>query len=181
MDPTEASNDTSRSGTYVAPITLETTSDPGSQSLVQTLQSQWQQIPGVHVTLTTVDQKTLQSDMKTHIAGTQISGWNMDFADATDLWSMETTTSLGGNNIGFYSRPQYDTLEAQQDTQTDPVARKATLKQLQQLWAADPPVINMFVALRTEQFSAKVKGIVLSPFDSEIIGDQFLEDMYISK
>jgi len=165
----------------IPPITLETTSDPTNQSLVQTLQSEWQQIPGVHVTLTTVDQKTLQSDMKNHIAGTQISGWNMDFADATDLWSIETTTSLGGNNIGFYSRPQYDTLEAQQDTQTDPVARKATLKQLQQLWAADPPVINMFVALRTEQFSAKVKGIVSSPFDYEVIGDQFLEDMYISK
>jgi oligopeptide transport system substrate-binding protein len=162
-------------------ITLETTADPTNQSLVQTLQSEWQQITGVHVTLTTVDQKALQSDMKNHIAGTQITGWSMDFADATDLWSNFTTASVGGTNLGFYSRPAYDTLAAQQDGQSDPVARKATLKQLQQSLAADPPVINMFVALRTEQFSPKVKGIVSSPFDYEVIGDQFLENMYIGK
>ena len=165
----------------IPPITLETTSDPTNQTLVQTLQSEWQQITGVHVTLTTVDQKTLQSDMKQHIAGTQITGWSMDFADATDLWATFTTASVGGNNLGFYSRPAYDTLEAQQDAQTDPAARKATLKQLQQFLAADPPIINLNVALRTDQFSAKVKGIVASPFDYEVIGDQFLEDMYISK
>ena len=83
--------------------------------------------------------------MKNHIAGTQITGWGMDFADPTDLWSTFTTASVGGNNLGFYSRPAYDTLEAQQDAQSDPTARKATLKQLQQSLAADPPVINFAV------------------------------------
>jgi ABC-type oligopeptide transport system substrate-binding subunit len=162
-------------------ITLEGLSDPTTQTLIQTLQSQWQQISGVHVTLSTTDQATIRSDMKKHISGTQISGWSMDYADPTDLWGTFTTASLGATNTSFYSRPAYDTLEAQQDTQTDPTVRKATLKQLQQSLAADPPVINMFVALRTDQFSAKVKGIVTSPFDYEVIGDQFLEDMYIGK
>ncbi len=162
-------------------ITIEAVSDPTTQSAVQTLKSQWEQIPGVHVTLNTVDQATLRSDMKKHLSGTQITGWGMDYADPTDLWSIFTTASVGGNNLGFYSRPAYDTLEAQQDTQTDPVARKATLKQLQQSLAADPPVIQMFVQLRTDQFNPKVKGIVLSPFDYQVIGDQFLEDIYISK
>jgi oligopeptide transport system substrate-binding protein len=161
-------------------ITIEAVSDPTTQSAVQTLQSQWQQIPGVHVTLNTVDQATLRSDMKKHLSGTQITGWSMDYADPSDLWSIFTTASVGANNLGFYSRPAYDTPEAQQDTQTDPVARKATLKTLQQSLAADPPVVQMFVQLRTDQFSPKVKGIVSSPFDYQVIGDQFLEDIYIS-
>jgi oligopeptide transport system substrate-binding protein len=165
----------------IPPITLEGVSDPTTQSLIQTLQSEWQQIAGVKVTLNTVDQKTLRSDMKKHMSGTQLTGWGMDYADPTDLWSIFTTASLGANNLGFYSRPSYDTLEAQQDATSDPAARKTQLKQLQQALAADPPVINMSVQLRTDQFSAKVKGIVTSPFDYQVIGDQFLEDIYIGK
>jgi ABC-type transport system substrate-binding protein len=165
----------------IPPITIEAPSDPTTDSLLQTLQSEWQQIPGVHVTLKTVDNATMTSDLKHHISGTQITGWSMDYADPTDLWGVFTTAAVGGNNLGFYSRPAYDTLEAQQDTQTDPVARKATLKQLQQSLAADPPVINFAVALRTDQFNPKVKGIVASPFDYIVIGDQFIEDIYISK
>jgi oligopeptide transport system substrate-binding protein len=165
----------------IPPITLEGASDPTTQSLIQTLQSEWQQIPGVHVTLNTVDQATLKSDMKKHISGTQITGWGMDYADPTDLWLIFATASVGGNNLGFYSRPQYDTLVAQEDATSDPAARKTILKQLQQFLAADPPVINFAVKLRTAQFSPKVKGLVTSPFDYEVIGDQFLEDIYISK
>jgi oligopeptide transport system substrate-binding protein len=165
----------------IPPITIEGVSDPTTQSLIQTLQSEWQQIPGVKVTLTTTDQAGLRADMKNHVSGTQITGWSMDYADPTDLWSIFTTASVGGNNLGFYSRPAYDTIEAQQDTQTDPTTRKATLKTLQQSLAADPPVINFAVALRTNQFNPKVKGIVASPFDYIVIGDQFIEDIYISK
>ena len=165
----------------IPPITIEGVADPTVQSLIQTLKSQWEQITGVHVTLTTVDQKTLQADMKNHVAGLQVTGWGMDFADPTDLWANFTTAAIGGTNLGFYSRPQYDTLEAQQDAQFDPVARKATLKQLQQFLAADPPIINFAVALRTDQFNPKVKGVISSPFDYQVIGDQFLEDIYISK
>jgi oligopeptide transport system substrate-binding protein len=162
-------------------ITIEAPSDPTTDSLLQTLQSEWQQIPGVHVTLKTVENAVMKSDMKNHISGTQITGWSMDYADPSDLWSIFTTASVGANNLGFYTRPAYDTVEAQQDSQSDPTVRKATLKQLQQSLAADPPVINFAVALRTNQFNPKVKGLVTSPFDYQVIGDQFLEDIYISK
>jgi oligopeptide transport system substrate-binding protein len=162
-------------------ITIEAVSDPTTQSLVQTLQSQWQQIPGVTVKLLTTDQATLRADMKNHVSGTQISGWGMDFADPTDLWAIFTKDALGGNNLGFWSRPAYDTLEAQQDVESDPAARKALVKQLQELIAADPPAITVSVALRTEKFNPKVKGLVESPFDYEIIGDQWLEKIYIGK
>jgi oligopeptide transport system substrate-binding protein len=168
------------SGT-IPPITLESVNDPTTLSLVQTLQSEWQQITGVHVTLNTVDQATLRADMKTHKSGTQITGWGMDYADPTDLWSIFTSAAVGGNNLGFYQRTQYDTTETQQDAQSDPTARKATLTQLQQSLAADPPVINFAVQLRTDQFNPKVKGIVSSPFDYQVIGDQFLGDIYISQ
>ena len=161
-------------------ITIEALSDPTTQSLVQTLQSQWQQIPGVKVTLKTTDQATLRADMKDHVSGTQVAGWSMDYADPTDLWANKTSDAVGGNNLGGWSRAQFDTLEAQQDTQSDPAARKATLKQLQQFYAADPADVLLTVALRTDKFNPKVKGLVESPFDYEIIGDQFLADIYIS-
>jgi oligopeptide transport system substrate-binding protein len=169
-------------GTTIPNITLEGVSDATVQSLIQTLKSEWEAVDSrIHVDLKTVDQATLRSDMKTHISGTQITGWGMDFADATDLWSIKTKDAIGGNNLGFYDRPGYDTLEKQQDTQTDPAARKETLKKLQEFYAADPADITMAVQLRTDQFNPKIKGIVTSPFDYQVIGDQFLPDMYVSK
>ncbi len=164
----------------IPPITLEELGDPTTQSLVQTLRSEWQQIPGVQVNLQTADQATLRSDMNAHISGTLIAGWAMDCADPTDLWSIKTTAYAGGNNLGFYSRPQYDTLEVQQDTTSDPAARKAILQQLQQFYAADPADITFAVQFRTDQFNPRVKGIVSSPFDYQVVGDQFLQDIYIA-
>ena len=165
----------------IAPITLEVANDPTTQSLAQTLQSEWQQITGVKVNIVTTDQATLQADMKAHKAGLQISGWNMDYADASDLWGIWLSTNIPGNNKGFWARPDYDTLEKKQDAQFDITARSATLKQLQQYLAADPPAIFAFTQTRSDQFGSKVKGIVPSPFDYQIIGDNFLEELYISK
>ena len=165
----------------IPPITLETVDDPTTKAFVTRLQEAWQQIPGVKVTINTVDQKTLRADMKTHQSGTQITGWGMDYADPTDLWSIKTTDQVGANNLGFYSRPDYDTLEASQDKEFDATKRKDLLKQLQQFYAGDPADITFAVQLRTDQFSSKVKGIVDSPFDYQVIGDQFLADMYVSQ
>jgi ABC-type transport system substrate-binding protein len=160
-------------------IILEGVADPVVQNLLVTLQSQWQQIPGVSVELRTVDQATLQADMKGHISGTQISGWGMDFADPSNLWKIFHSDSVGANNLGFYERPAYDALMEQQDTQFDPTERRATLQELQEFLASDPPAITFLVSLRTNYYNEKVKGIVASPFDYDRIGDQFLEDIYI--
>ena len=168
-------------GTTIPPITLETVDDPTTKALVTRLQQSWQQIPGVTVNINTVDQKTLRADMKGHISGTQITGWGMDFADPTDLWSIKTTAQVGANNLGFYSRPTYDDLEAKQDKEYDPAKRKDLLTQLQQYYAGDPADITFAVQLRTDQFGSKVKGIIKSPFDYQVVGDQFLADIYISK
>ena len=162
-------------------IIIDGANDATTQNLIQTIKSQWEQVPGVHVELKTVDQATIRSDMKGHISGTQITGWGMDFADPTDIWSTLLKEAIGGNNLGFYDRPGYDTLEKQQDTQTDSTARKATLKKLQEFLAADPAHITFAVKLRTAQFNPKIKGIVTSPFDYEVIGDQFLEDIYVGQ
>ncbi len=162
-------------------ITIEAVSDPTTQALVQTLQSQWQAVPGVKVNLVTTDQATLRADMKNHVSGTQITGWGMDYADPSDLWTIKNTDNVGGNNLGFWSRPEYDTLVALQDTQADPAERKATLIDLQKFYAADPADITFAVQLRTDKFNPKVKGLIQSPFDYEIIGDQFLADVYIGQ
>ena len=168
-------------GTTIPPITLETVDDPTTKALVTRLQEAWQQIPGVTVNINTVDQKTLRADMKGHISGTQITGWGMDFADPTDLWSIKTTEQVGANNLGFYSRPAYDDLEHKQDAEYDPAKRKTLLTQLQQSYAADPADITFAVQLRTDKFGPKVKGIIKSPFDYQVVGDQFLADIYISQ
>lgn len=162
-------------------ITIEGVDDPTVKSLLTHLQEEWQAIPGVKVNLKTVDQATLRADMKNHISGTQVTGWGMDFADPTDLWSIKTTEQVGANNLGFYSRPEYDDLEHQQDAEFDPAKRLALLKQLQQFYASDPADITFTVQLRTNRYAEKVKGIIKSPFDYEIIGDQNLSTIYIAK
>ena len=160
-------------------IILEGTADTTVQNLLATLKSQWEQVPGVSVELRTVDQKTLQADFKNHIVGTQITGWSMDFADPSNLWYIKHTDSLGANNLGFYSRPAYDQLVDLQDTQSG-AERDATLKKVQEFYAADPADITFAVQLRTNYYNPKVKGIVSSPFDYQIIGDQFMGEIYIS-
>lgn len=164
----------------IPPVTLEVVDDPTTKSLATTLQSQWQKV-GVTTNIITTDQKTLRADMKNHKAGTQITGWGMDYADPTDLWANFTTDAVGGNNLGFYSRPEYDQLFAQQDAELDPAKRKVVLDQLQQFLAADPPVIQFAIQLRTNMYKPYVKGIVSSPFDYITVGDQFFVNMYIAK
>ncbi len=161
-------------------VTLETVDDPTTKALCTTLQSQWKQI-GVNVNIVTTDQKTLRADMKSHKSGTQITGWGMDYADPSDLWGVFTTSAVGGNNLGFYSRSSYDALEAQQDATLDPAARKPILTQLQQSLAADPPVIEFAIQLRTDLYKPYVKGLTSSPFDYIDYGDQQLVDVYIAK
>jgi oligopeptide transport system substrate-binding protein len=161
-------------------VTLETVDDPTTKALATTLQSQWQKV-GVKTNIITTDQKTLRADMKSHKAGTQITGWGMDYADASDLWGIFTTASVGGNNLGFYSRDAFDKLFAQQDAALDPAVRKPLLVQLQQFLAADPPVIQFAIQIRVSMFKPYVKGLVSSPFDYIIYGDQFLSDVYIAK
>ena len=161
-------------------VTLETVDDPTTKALVTTLQTQWKAV-GVNVDLKTTDQKTLRADMKNHVSGTQITGWGMDFADPSDLWSIKTTDSLGANNLGFWSRPEYDTMYANQDKEFDAAKRKDLLVQLQKFIAADPADITFAVQNRTNIVADKVKGIVESPFDYQVIGDQLLVDIYIAK
>jgi ABC-type transport system substrate-binding protein len=161
-------------------VTLETVDDPTTKAMTTTLQSQWQKV-GVTTNIVTTDQKTLRADMKSHKAGTQITGWGMDYADASDLWGIFTTASVGGNNLGFYSRDAFDKLFAQQDAALDPAVRKPLLVQLQQSLAADPPVIQVSIQIRVSMFKPYVKGLVSSPFDYIIYGDQFLSGVYIAK
>ncbi|TAK60891.1 MAG: peptide ABC transporter substrate-binding protein [Dehalococcoidia bacterium] len=161
-------------------VTLETVNDPTTKALATTLQSQWDKV-GVKVNIVTTDQKTLRADMKEHKAGTQITGWGMDYADPTDLWAIFNSSSIGGNNLGFYDRPDYDKVEASQDAELDPTARKPLLTQLQQFLAADPPVIQFAIQLRTDVLKPYVKGLVSSPFNYIIYGDQQLVDVYIAK
>ncbi|HEX5479770.1 MAG TPA: peptide ABC transporter substrate-binding protein [Dehalococcoidia bacterium] len=161
-------------------VTLETVDDPTTKALATTLQAQWQKV-GVKTNIVTTDQATLRADMKNHKAGTQITGWGMDYADPTDLWAIFNTSSVGGNNLGFYSRDQYDKLESQQDAELDPAKRKDILNQLQDFLAADPPVIQFAVQLRTDMYKPYVKGLVSSPFDYINYGDQQLVNVYIAK
>jgi oligopeptide transport system substrate-binding protein len=161
-------------------VNMEGVDDPTVKALLTTLQSQWAKV-GVTVNTTTTDQKTLQADMRNHVSGTQITGWSMDFADATDLWSIKTKAAIGATNFGFYDRPQYDQLVVQQDQTLDASQRTALLKQIQQFYAADPADITFAVQLRTEIINPKIKGLILSPFDYNVIGDQHLSDIYVSK
>ncbi len=164
----------------IPPVTLDVVNDPATKALATTLQSQWKQV-GVTTNIVTTDQKTLRADMKNHKSGTQITGWGMDYADPSDLWAIFTTASVGANNLGFYSRPAYDALEAKQDATLDPAARKPILIELQKFLAADPPVIQFAIQLRTEVYKPYVKGLITSPFNYLFYGDQFLKDVYIAK
>lgn len=161
-------------------VTLETLNDPTAKALATTLQSQWDKV-GVKANIITTDQKTLRADMKEHRAGTQITGWGMDYADPSDIWAIFTTASVGAANLGFYSRTDYDKLEADQDAELDPAKRIVILKQLQQFLAADPPVIEFAIQLRTDVYKPYVKGLVTSPFDYILYGDQQLVGVYIAK
>ncbi len=161
-------------------VTLEVVDDPTVHSLATTLQQQWDQV-GVKVKIVTTDQKTLRADMREHRSGTQVTGWGMDYADATDLWSIKTTSQLGSNNFGYYSRTGYDDLVAKQDTEYDTAKRTALLKQIQEFYAADPADITFTINNRTRIFNEKIKGVVLSPFDYEMIGDHRLVEVYMAK
>ncbi len=181
LDKAKASLQTAYPDGNIAPITIETVSDPTTVAAANTLQQQWQQLPGVKVNIKTTDQKTLRADMKNHVSGTQITGWAMDFADPTDLWSIWTSSQIPGNNLGFYSRADYDKLVTQEDAALDSSQRSQVLGQIQDFLAADPPVVQMFIQLRTDIFKDYVKGMITSPFNGQIYGDQNLSEVYIAK
>jgi peptide/nickel transport system substrate-binding protein len=71
--------------------------------------------------------------------------------------------TLANLSDSFYCNPAYDALYAQQATQTDPVQRAGTVKQMQQLLYDDVPYVITFYYDDLQAYSNRFTGFVAQP------------------
>jgi peptide/nickel transport system substrate-binding protein len=102
---------------------------------------------GIKLNLATLDENTLGSTVyNTTSPDWDIFVWGWDSAvhDPDYMLGVPLCSQIGGNNDVFYCDKTYDALYAQQATTLDPVARKALVDQMQQMFYDAAPYIVMW-------------------------------------
>ncbi len=102
---------------------------------------------GIKLDLATLDENTLGSTVyNTTDPDWDIFVWGWDSAvhDPDYMLGVPLCSQIGGNNDVFYCDETYDALYAQQATTLDPVARKALVDQMQQMFYDAAPYIVMW-------------------------------------
>jgi len=105
------------------------------------------QAVGIKLDLATLDENTLGSTVyNTTNPDWDIFVWGWDSAvhDPDYMLGVPLCSQIGGNNDVFYCDKAYDALYAQQATTLDPVARKALVDQMQQMFYDAAPYIVMW-------------------------------------
>jgi peptide/nickel transport system substrate-binding protein len=102
---------------------------------------------GIKLDLATLDENTLGSTVyNTTSPDWDIFVWGWDSAvhDPDYMLGVPLCSQIGGNNDVFYCDKTYDELYAHQATTLDPVARKALVDQMQQMFYDAAPYIVMW-------------------------------------
>ncbi len=102
---------------------------------------------GIKLDLTTMDENTLGSTVYNTDApdwDVFVWGWDSGVPDPDYMLGVPLCSQIGGNNDVFYCDKKYDALYAQQATTLDPVARKAIVDQMQQMFYDAAPYIVMW-------------------------------------
>jgi oligopeptide transport system substrate-binding protein len=106
-------------------------------------------------------------------------GWGADYPHANNQLGLFICG--GGNNDSQYCNPDFDALMKQAAAEPDQDKQTALYNQAQTLLMNDAPVLPLRFAVTTYEVQPYVKGLTITPSDSQLPGDVFYETIQIEK
>jgi oligopeptide transport system substrate-binding protein len=153
------------------PITLTFSDSPRNRTRYEWLAAKWKEVLGVTVKLNPVEATAytaLTKDVKTAPMA-YILGWCADYPDPQNWLSVYWKTGGFGARIA-YSNPDLDKVITSADNATDPTKRMDLYAQAQKQLTDGVPVAFMWNNVNSYLAKPYVKGLVLTPQDSDFPG-----------
>lgn len=131
--------------------------------LATVLRNQLERSGAIDITLQSKPWTAYRGDLRNGLLPVFLIGWFPDYLDTDDYLSPFLTPG-GARSFGtYYNNPTADLLIDQEQGDTNPSSRTATLEQLQDLAAEDAPYIPLVTGTAQAAFQDGVRGVILSP------------------
>lgn len=138
---------------------LNNDSDVGKKTS-EFLQSDWEKLPGVKITLTNIPYKSFLTDESNKKFDVALSGWAADFSDPISF--LQILTSNNAQNNGGWKNAAYDKAISKADTTdaTNPKKRFADMVQAEKILMQDQGVAPIYQSTQAQLWNKKVTGLV---------------------
>ncbi|HLU35072.1 MAG TPA: ABC transporter substrate-binding protein, partial [Thermomicrobiales bacterium] len=134
------------------------------------LQSRWQEVLGITVTLEPIEANTYidwRASRETQPYNLYTGTWGSDFGDPSN-WHNQNFTSQADHYRNHWQNEEFDSLCAEAASNTDMDAREEQYRQAEAILVEEAPIIPMY---RTKAFRAVkpwVKDLALQPILSSV-------------
>lgn len=138
---------------------LNNDSDVGKKAS-EFLQSDWEKLPGVKITLTNIPYKSFLTDEANKKFDLALSGWAADFSDPISF--LQILTSDNAQNNGSWKNVAFDKAIEKADTTdaTNPEKRFKDMIQAEKILMQDQGVAPIYQSTQAQLWNQNVKGLV---------------------
>ncbi|WP_338449047.1 peptide ABC transporter substrate-binding protein [Niallia oryzisoli] len=125
------------------PVALSYNTDEGHQKIAQAVQDMWKQNLGVEVTLNNAEWKVYIEQVQSLDYNIARMGWLGDFNDPINFLEAYYSATGGNNDTGWENK-DFQALLDQSATESDPEKRQDLLKQAEEIFMDEMPVIPIY-------------------------------------
>lgn len=138
---------------------LNNDSDIGKKTS-EFLQTEWQKLHGVKISLTNIPYKSFLTDESNKKFDLALSGWAADFSDPISF--LQILTSNNAQNNGGWKNSQFDAAIKKADTAdaTNPEKRFADMVQAEKILMKDQGVAPIYQSTQAQLWKSNIKGLV---------------------
>ncbi|HET8937903.1 MAG TPA: peptide ABC transporter substrate-binding protein [Polyangiales bacterium] len=144
----------------VPAITLRYNTSESHKQVAEAVQAMWRTHLGIQVEIENQEWKVYLKTLETKDFQLGRYGWIGDYPDPFTF--LELLTTHNGNNKSNWSNSQYDELLRLANLQRDPALRLSQLREAEQIFARELPVIPIYVYTRSELVKPYLRGHALN-------------------
>jgi oligopeptide transport system substrate-binding protein len=126
------------------------------RTIAEAVQQMWKEELNIDVGIENQEWKVYLDSQNNINYDISRSAWIGDFMDPLTFLGMWTTGN--GNNNTHWSNPQYDALMAEAASTSDPAKRLEILRQAEELFLSEPPVVLLYWYTRVDLMDPSVKN-----------------------
>jgi oligopeptide transport system substrate-binding protein len=155
-------------------IDVLSASDDNHRRAVEAIQAMWLRELGVHVTITTLEQRTLFQTQQSHDYAIAETGWIADYADPNTFLGLMVTDN--GNNWTGWSNRDYDRLMAEAAQTVDNGRRFALFQRAEEILAEEAPLAPLMYTPSVHAVQTNVHGWKMNELGYQQYKDVWLGD-----
>ncbi|KAA9027554.1 peptide ABC transporter substrate-binding protein [Niallia endozanthoxylica] len=143
------------------PVALSYNTDEGHQKIAQAIQDMWKQNLGVEVTLNNAEWKVYIEQVQSLDYNIARMGWLGDFNDPINFLE-SYYSATGGNNDTGWENKDFQALLDQSATEADTKKRQELLKQAEEIFMNEMPVIPIYFYTNNWVQADNLKDVAVS-------------------